>query len=103
MKTCDIGSSMEAHISHYVAEHFGSRPKGYSKDRIEKYLKQQEYRLNGINILDLFFKSCIQKEEYTYNEKEVNFSMFDKNTSLLPVCSSNNPISILLNNIAYNN
>lgn len=103
MKTCDVGSSMEAHISHCVAEHFGSRPKGYSKNRIEKYLKQQEYKLNGINILDLFFKSCIQKEDYNYNEKEVNFSMFDKNTSKLPVCSSNNPVSILLNNIAYNN
>lgn len=102
MKTCDVGSSMEAHISHCVAEHFGSRPKGYSKDRIEKYLKQQEYRLNGINILDLFFKSCYQDEDFVYNEKEVNFSIFDKNTSLLPVCSSTNPISLLMHNIAYN-
>ncbi len=102
MKTCDVGSSMEAHISHCIAEHFGSRPKGYSKDRIEKYLKQQEYRLNGINILDLFYKSCYQDEDFVYNEKEVNFSIFDKNTSLLPVCSSNNPISLLMHNIAYN-
>lgn len=101
MKSCDIKSSMEAHISHCVAEHFGSRPKGYSKNTIENYLKLEEYKQNGINILDLVLKSMKNDKDYVYNEKEVNFSMFDKDTSLLPIKSSKNPISILLNNIAY--
>jgi len=35
----EIKSSMESHISHCVASHFGSRPKGYSRKRIEKYIK----------------------------------------------------------------
>lgn len=101
LKTCDIGSSMEAHISHCVAEHFGSRPKGYSKAHIETNLKLQEYKLNGINILDLFLKISYETKDFIYNEKEVNFSIFDRNTSLLPTCTSKNPISILFNNIAY--
>ena len=32
-------SSMESHISHCVANHFGSRPKAFSENTIEKYLK----------------------------------------------------------------
>ena len=103
MSTCDVKSSMESHISHCVVEHFGSRPKGYSKDRIEKYLKLEECKQNGINILDLILK-LIGKDkdsDYKYNEKEVNFTIFDKSTSLLPVCTTSNPISLLLNRIAY--
>lgn len=102
MKYCDIKSSMESHISHCVAEHFGSRPKGYSKDRIESHLKLQEANLNGINILDLYLKSSYKDESFIYNEKEINYSLFDKSISYLPVCSSKNPISILLHSVAYN-
>lgn len=102
MKSCEIKSSMESHISHCVADHFGSRPKGYSSSRIEKYLKLQEYKLNGINILDLYFNSSYKDDDFTYNEKEINFSLFDKSISYLPVCTSKNPISILLHKIAYN-
>ena len=104
MSTCEIKSSMESHISHCVAEHFGSRPKGYSKDRIENYLKLEECKQNGINILDLILKLIGKKkgEIYKYNEKEVNFAMFNKNTSLLPTYATINPISIVLNKIAYN-
>ena len=102
MKNCDIKSSMESHISHCVAEHFGSRPKGYSSKRIENYLKIQEAKENGINILDLYLKSSYKEDDFVYNEKEISFSLFDKSISYLPVCTSSNPISILLHNIAYN-
>lgn len=101
MSTCDIKSSMESHISHCVAEHFGSRPKAYSKDRIETYLKLEEYKQNGINILDIILKSLNKSEDYVYNEKEVSFAMFDRDTNLLPTCSTKNPISIILNKLAY--
>lgn len=56
MKNCKCKSSIESHISHCVAEHFESRPKRYSKNTISKYLKLQEYFLNGINIYDLYLK-----------------------------------------------
>lgn len=102
MKHCDIKSSMESHISHCVAEHFGSRPKGYSKNIIERYLKLQEAKLNGINILDLYLKSSYNDEAFVYNEKEINYSLFDKSISYLPVYTSKDPISMLLHNVAYN-
>lgn len=101
MSTCKIKSSMESHISHCVAEHFGSRPKAYSKDNIENYLKLEEYKQNGINILDLILKCINKSEDYIYNEKEASFAMFDKDTNLLPVCSTKNPVSIVLNKIAH--
>lgn len=83
MQNCECKSSMESHISHYLAEQFGSRPKGYSKNTISKYLKLHEYYLNGINIYDLYLKTY-NEEEYVYNEKELNFSLFEKSNSKLP-------------------
>ena len=38
-----------------------SRPKVYSRKNIEKYIKLQEYKLNGINIMDLYLKSYDKK------------------------------------------
>lgn len=103
MKYSDIKSSMEGHISHCVASKFGSRPKGYSENRIETYLKLQEAYLNGINMLDYYLKIYNADDDFVYNEKEVDFSLFDKSTnSNLPVVTSSNPISILLNSIAHN-
>lgn len=100
MKNCDIKSSMESHISHCVAEHFGSRPKGYSSNKIENYLKLQEAKLNNINILDLYLKSTYKNEDFVYNEKEIKYSFFDKSISYLPVRASNNPISIVVHKLA---
>lgn len=68
MKNCECKSSMESHISHCVAEQFGSRPKGYSRENISKYLKLHKYFLNGINIYDLYLKTY-NNEDYVYNEK----------------------------------
>lgn len=101
MRTFEIKSSMESHISHCVAEHFGSRPKAYSKDRIETYLKLEEYKQNGINILDIILKSLNKNEVYVYNEKEVSFAMFDKDTNLLPMRSTKNPVPIVLDKIVH--
>lgn len=101
MKYSDIKSSMEAHISHCIASKFGSRPKAYSDKYCQTYLKLQEASLNGICILDYYLKSYNADENFIYNEKEVNFSMFDKSTSNLPCITSSNPISILLNRVAH--
>lgn len=103
MKSRDIKSSMESHISHYVASDFGSRPKGYSKKRIENYIKLQECQANHINILDLYLKSYDKEknDNYIYNKDTISFSIFEHNSTIIPVKSSKNPMSILLNNIAY--
>ena len=103
MKCCDIKSSMESHISHYVADYFGSRPKGFSNKTIEKYIKLHETKHNEINILNLYLKTYDNNENnvHNYNEEGINFSVFDNSVSLLPVKSSTNPISQLINNIAF--
>ena len=103
MKHCEIKSSRKSHISHYVADYFGSRPKDFSSKTIEKYIKLLEAKHNGINILDLYLKTYDnnEKNEHNYNEKEINYSIFDNSISLLPIKSSNNPISQLINNIAF--
>lgn len=102
MKYCDIKSSMESHISHYVANHFGSRPKGYSDKNIEKYLKLETMKNNGIDILDLYLSSK-EQEDLKYKEKEVNFKIFDNNnTSNIPISTSKFPLTKIINRIAYN-
>lgn len=62
MVDSSIGSSMESHISHYVANIFSSRPKGYSEDKISKYLMLNDARINGINLFNAYLQ--------TYNENQ---------------------------------
>lgn len=101
MKYSDIKSSMESHISHCIASKFGSRPKAYSDHYIQTYLKLQEASVNGINILDYYLKCYNSDCDFKYNEKEVEFSLFDSSTSNLPVCTSKNYTSKILSRIAY--
>lgn len=104
MKDREIRSSMESHISHCVAATFGSRPKGYSKKLIQKYIKLEEYKQNGINIMDLYLCSYNLNDniDFVYNQKEVSLSSFERKTSSnIPVKSTTNPIGNLLGKIAY--
>lgn len=101
MKYSDIKSSMESHISHCIASKFGSRPKAYSDKFIQTYLKLQEASVNNINILDYYLKCYNADDDFVYNEKEVNFSIFDTSTSNLPVYSSKYSSSIVLHKIAH--
>ena len=103
MKYSDIKSSMESHISHCVASKFSSRPKAYSDHYIQTYLKLQEASVNGINILDYYLKCYNSNEDFQYNEKEVDFSIFDLSTSNLPIYTSKSPTPKLLSKIAYPN
>jgi len=100
MKDRLVKSSMESHISHCVASSFGSRPKGYSRKRIEKYIKLQEYKLNSINIMDLYLKSYNKTEEdsFIYNKEDVSYSVFEHKTSSSYIYNS---ISLILNNTGY--
>ena len=62
-----IGSSMESHISHIVANPFASRPKGYSSVKIDKYLKINDYVNNSLNVFKLYLSSYITQEETTHS------------------------------------
>lgn len=74
-------SSMESHISHFVASYFSSRPKAYSDNTIEKLLKLQEYKLNGINLTNLYLSSYKNIEVVTIRKEELDFSIFESNSS----------------------
>lgn len=78
MKYSLCKSSMEAHIQHCIASTFSSVPKAYSSNNIEGYLKLQEMKLNGINIIKYYLKTYKTNEDFIYNEKDVNFSLFKK-------------------------
>lgn len=103
MKDREVKSSMESHISHCIASSFGSRPKGYSIKRIEKYIKLQEYKLNGINIMDLYLKSYDKNEEdsFVYNKEDVSYSIFEHKTSSALTVSTSNYTSMIINAIGH--
>ena len=89
-------SSMESHISHCIASHFSSRPKAYSKNNIEKLLKLQEAKLNGINIQSLYLKSYKSTETITLKKEELSFSIFENNNSSnLPIIENGANNSLL--------
>ena len=81
-----IGSSIESHISHFIASYFASRPKVFSTKRVKQYLKLNDYKLNGINIFNLYMQSYINKKVIKLNEKEINCSIIDNtSTSNIPI------------------
>lgn len=63
---------MESHISHCVAKYFSFEPKAYSKRHIQKLIKLQEYKINGINILGLYLKTSDYKK-IRKSKKRTNF------------------------------
>lgn len=84
----NIGSSMESHISHCIANLFASRPKGYSSKNIDKYLEISNYKNNGINIIDLYSKTYNSDEKITINGNKINYSLFEKKESNIPIIDS---------------
>ena len=102
MKYSLCKSSMEAHIEHCIASSFSSVPKGYSSNNIECYLKLQEMLLNGINIMKYYLETYNKDDTFVYNEKEIDFSIFEKSiSSNIPIRSSYNPCSLAVYNIAH--
>lgn len=91
MLKSECRSSMESHISHCVASYFSSRPKAYSRTNIEKLLKIQEAKMNGINIQTLYLKSCKNTEVIEIKKEELDFSIFETNSSSsLPIIKNGN-------------
>lgn len=97
-----IGSSMESHISHYIASLFASRPKGYSSKKIIKYLKINDYKINGINLFNLYLNSYNNDEIENINRNELDYSIFDNN-KVIPILNNheNTGIYNIIHSIAY--
>lgn len=88
MKKSKYKSSMESHISHDIAKFFSYEPKAYSTRHIQKLIKLQEYKLNGINILNLYLNSCNNQEVSTIKKEQLSFSIFDNYSSNLLALNS---------------
>ena len=101
MKHSMCKSSMEAHIEHCISSSFSEVPKAYSDKNIETYLKLQEMKLNNINILKYYLDTYNSKEEYVYNEKEVDLCLFNNSTSNMPILSSSSPYYSTLYGISH--
>lgn len=103
MANSECKSSMESHISHCVASYFSARPKAYSRTNIESLLKLQEAKINGINIKQLYLKSYKNTEQETYNQKELDFSMFEPSSSNIPIIQNGcfTPLFSALNGLAH--
>ena len=95
MLNSKVRSSMESHISHNVAKYFSYEPKAYSKRKIQKLIKLQEYKSNGINILGLYLKSYKNNEKVTLKKEELNFDIFNSSSSNVPMLYSENNLTRL--------
>ena len=104
MLNLDIGSSMESHISHFIASMFASRPKGFSTKRIDNYLKLNDYFFNNINIFDLYRNSFNNKDVEKVDENifSNNFTYYNENGNI-PILSSgkSSPTYVALKELAH--
>ncbi len=108
MISSSIGSSMEAHISHFIASCFSSRPKGYSSNNINKYFMLNDAKINGINLFNAYLQTYNipfnekSKIEYKYKIKSTN-----RKENLTPITlpymetSNSTPIYEALVNLTY--
>ena len=103
MKYSLCKSSMEAHIEHCISSDFSSIPKAYGVKNIEIYLKLQEMKLNDINIFKYYLDAFNTNKDYTFNsnKKELNFSLFEKSNSNIPILFSSNNFSQSLYKISH--
>ena len=91
---------MKSHISHDIAKPFSYEPKAYSIKHIKKLIKIQEYKLNDINILNLFLTSCNNEKVITIKKEQLSFSIFDNHSSNLQALNSTDiKISYLLRSL----
>lgn len=73
-----LSCPMESQISHNIAALFTSRPKGYSINMINKLIKIRLLNRNKYNIKKLYLNNYNSKEIKQYNEKKLNYSIFDE-------------------------
>ena len=72
----NLKCSMEAHISHNLADLFTSRPKGYSLHTLDKLLNLRLLYKNGHNLKRLYLNNYNSKKVLIMNNKDINYSIF---------------------------
>lgn len=81
MISSSIGSSMESHISHFIANTFSSRPKGYSSKNIRKYFMLNDAKINEINLFNAYLLTYNNiDEEVSYKELNIDTTINNKET-----------------------
>lgn len=73
----NLSCPMESQISHTFASYFTSRPKGFSKNMINKLIKLRMLRKNGYNIKYLFLNNFNEKETSDLANKPNDYSIFE--------------------------
>ena len=69
---------MESQISHNIADLFTSRPKAYSINMINKFMKIRLHYKNGNNLKELYLNNFNSNTTLTFNKDFLNFNIFDK-------------------------
>lgn len=93
--TYNLSCPMESQISHTFASYFTSRPKGYSVKTIPKLIKLRLLKKNKYNIKELYLNNLNSKEELDLNNKTLNFSIVENNTSFIVMNNKlNNKLAI---------
>lgn len=87
MVSSAIGSSMEAHISHFIASIFASRPKGYKESNINKYFMLNDAKINGINLFNTYLLTYNQTEKNSQCDERVCNTPLLKKREELPIVS----------------
>ena len=77
----NLSCPMESQISHTFASYFTSRPKGYSPKTLQTLIKLRINKANKNNIKELFFKNFNSSEIINLNEKNIDYSIFDKKST----------------------
>lgn len=91
----ELSCPMESQISHTFASYFTSRPKGYSKNTINKLIKLRLLNKNGYNIKELYLNNLNKEKIITINEVTINYSIFDsKQTMSVPINKLERKLSI---------
>lgn len=106
MISSSIGSSMESHISHFIANTFSSRPKGYSSKNIRKYFMLNDAKINGINLFNAYLQTYDKgKEVIKYNEINNETSAIKNQEYLsavsLPYLNSSSVTTNIFNKLSY--
>lgn len=100
----NVGSSMESHISHLIANLFASRPKGYSSKNINKYLTINDFKNNNLNIFNIYSMSYNLNEQILINDDSINnFSLFNNTGTNLPIIDNGdvNGTYTIINNLLH--
>ena len=84
----NLSCPMESQISHTFASYFTSKPKGYSKKMINKLIELRLLYKNGFNVKELYLNNLNKEEIVNLNEKELDFSIFNKKDTYTVISES---------------